>query len=113
MEAGNELCKQLADVEGFTLRFGQLGHFDGAVIFAGLHPEEKEGGNHLTQLSACLMDGCRAANIHLIDDRFHPHVTLLKLSKDPQLRRQVQLIFSYINHYQGTIFFNCLISFRA
>ena len=104
MEAGNELCKQLADVEGFTLRFGQLGHFDGAVIFAGLHPEEKEGGNHLTQLSACLMDGCRAANIHLIDDRFHPHVTLLKLSKDPQLRRQVQLIFSYMNHYQGTIF---------
>lgn len=87
MEVGNEFLQQHSG--SFSLKFGQLGHFDGTVIFAGLHPEDKEGGEHLSRLSAGLMERCRTSNIHLVDDRFYPHVTLLKLSKDPQLRKKV------------------------
>ena len=67
-----------------------MGHFDKKVIFASLHPEEEDNGEeHLTNISKCLMESCKRAGIHLVDDRFKPHLTLLKLSKDPKLWKKV------------------------
>ena len=64
-------------------------------MFAKICQEEDEGKafNHLTTLTKILRERCRLQEIHLIDDdSFTPHLTLLKLSKDPQLRRKVGLI---------------------
>lgn len=73
------------------IHLAQVGHFNNKVIYAGIH---QEGVNHLNFLWKSLSDGCRSAGLSLIDaDRFSPHVTLLKLSKDPKLRRKVIVFF--------------------
>ena len=72
------------------LHLAEIGHFDNKVIYARVK-EESEGAAHLNHLSKSLRDGCRTAGITLIDgDRFKPHVTILKISQDPQLYRKVQ-----------------------
>ncbi|XP_046445762.1 A-kinase anchor protein 7-like [Daphnia pulex] len=71
------------------LHLAQVGHFDNKVIYASVK-EESEGTEHLNHLSKSLRERCQTAVlITLIDgDRFTPHVTLLKLSKDPSLNRK-------------------------
>ncbi|XP_057365295.1 A-kinase anchor protein 7-like [Daphnia carinata] len=66
----------------------QMGHFNNKVIYARIK-EESDGAEYLNHLWKSLRDGCQTAGISLIDgDRFTPHVTLLKISKDPRLRRK-------------------------
>ena len=73
------------------LHLEEIGHFDNKVIYARVK-KESEGVEHLNHLSKSLRDGCQTAGITLIDgDRFTPHVTLLKMSNDPQLYRKVFL----------------------
>ncbi|XP_046462550.1 A-kinase anchor protein 7-like isoform X1 [Daphnia pulex] len=70
------------------LHLEQVGHFDNKVIYASVK-EESEGTEHLNHLSKSLRERCQTAGLTLIDgDRFTPHVTLLKLSKDPSLNRK-------------------------
>ncbi|XP_046462555.1 A-kinase anchor protein 7-like isoform X1 [Daphnia pulex] len=70
------------------LHLAQVGHFDNKVIYANVK-EESEGTEHLIHLSKSLRERCQTAGLTLIDgDRFTPHVTLLKLSKDPSLNRK-------------------------
>ncbi|EFX73206.1 hypothetical protein DAPPUDRAFT_325475 [Daphnia pulex] len=70
------------------LHLEQVGHFDNKVIYASVK-EESEGTEHLNHLSKSLRERCQKAGLTLIDgDRFTPHVTLLKLSKDPRLNRK-------------------------
>lgn len=72
------------------LHLEQVGHFDNKVIYASVK-EESEGTEHLNHLSKSLRERCQTAGLTLIDgDRFTPHVTLLKLSKDPSLNRKVK-----------------------
>ncbi len=72
------------------LHLEQVGHFDNKVIYASVK-EESEGTVHLIHLSKSLRERCQTAGLTLIDgDRFTPHVTLLKLSKDPRLNRKVK-----------------------
>ncbi|KAI9559913.1 hypothetical protein GHT06_013920 [Daphnia sinensis] len=70
------------------IHLAQMGHFNNKVIYARIK-EESDGAEHLNHLWKSLRDGCQTAGISLIDgDRFTPHVTLLKMSKDPRLRRK-------------------------
>ena len=62
------------------------------VVYAGVK-EDDEGLAHLMSLSKVVRGRCLSNGITLVDaDRFTPHMTLLKLSKDPQLRRQVCVV---------------------
>lgn len=80
------------------IHLAQMGHFNNKVIYARIK-EESDGAEHLNHLWKSLRDGCQTAGISLIDgDRFTPHVTLLKMSKDPRLRRKVRN--SPLAHYE-------------
>lgn len=71
------------------IHLAQVGHFNNKVIYASVQ-EESDGVNHLRFLWQSLRDGCQAAGIKLVDgDRFTPHMTILKLSKDPKIFRKV------------------------
>jgi 2'-5' RNA ligase len=97
------------------LHLAQVGHFDNKVIYASVK-EESEGTEHLIHLSKSLRERCQTAGLTLIDgDRFTPHVTLLKLSKDPRLNRKVKKTKSplavYVNYGKLSLIKFCFSSF--
>ena len=93
-----------SDALHFEIHVAQLGHFKNKVIYARVQ-EDNDGIHYLTAIWESLRDGCRTAGIVLIDsDRFTPHITLLKLSKDPTLYRKVnEKILETSNRLNSTL----------